>query len=119
MTEEQLALLAQLKTLVEEDDESVLEVPCAEDCEGCSGGEPISLRTMTDAQLTAQLTLYNWDLKRTAYAVLIYKAQASDVTLSSGLKLPDQSKRYLRMATLYRQNSSGMLKRLDEPEVTE
>ena len=117
MTEqEQAAALSTLKVMVEESDQAVLSPPCTLACEGCSGAEPISTRTMTDEQLTAQLQLHDWNVKQTAYFVLMYKAKASDVTLSSGLRLPDQSKHYRRLASLYRTNKGGMLHRHDEPE---
>ncbi|MEG1515846.1 MAG: hypothetical protein RSD95_13235 [Clostridia bacterium] len=105
-----------LKMLIEESDQAVLSPPCVIACPGCSGAQPISTRTMTDKQLLAQLRLYDWNVKRAAYAVLVYKAKASDVALSSGLRLPDQSAHYLRLASLYRGSKSGQLHRTDEPE---
>lgn len=116
MTEqEQVAALNDLKQLVEESDQAFLNPPCELACPGCSGGEPISTRTMTDEQLLAQLRLYNWNIKRTTYAVLIYKSKASGITLSSGLKLPDQSGYFRRLASMYRTPGGGMLQRVDEP----
>lgn len=107
--------LESLKMLVEESDQAVLNPPCELACPGCGGAQPISTRTMTDEQLLAQLRLYDWNVKRAAYAVLIYKSKASDVTLSSGLKLPDQSGYFRRLASMYRTPGGGMLHRVDEP----
>ncbi len=114
--QEQATALSMLKVMVEESDQAVICPPCELACEGCSGAAPISTRTMTDEQLLAQLQLHEWDVKRAAYIVLMYKAKASDITLSSGLRLPDQSAHYRRLAALYRRNRGGMLHRLDERE---
>lgn len=115
MTEQQQAALAQLKLLVEESDQAVLSPPCEMQCEGCPGATPISTRTMSDEQLLAFLACEDWDVKRTAYKVLIYKSKASDIALSSGLKLPDQSEYYRRLARMYRPNAGGTLARADDP----
>ena len=115
MTEEQQAALEPLKLLVEETDQAALSPPCEMACPGCPGGSPISTRTMTDEQLLAFLAANGWKLRKTAYQVLIHKSRASDIALSSGFRLPDQSEYYLRLARMYRINSGGMLHRADDP----
>ncbi len=112
---EQQAAIEQLKLLVEESDQAVLSPPCEMACPGCSGSSPISTRTMTDEQLLAFLAANDGNLRKTAYQVLLYKSKPSDITLSSGLRLPDQSRYYLRLASLYRTNQGGMLHRADDP----
>lgn len=116
LTTEQQDKLNQLKQMVEEDDQAVLSPPCEDGCDGCPGAGGISARTMTDDQLIAHLQLHAWDVRKTAYTVLVYKARSSEITLPSGLRMPDQSARYLRMASLYRKSSGGMLQRIDEPK---
>jgi hypothetical protein len=115
LTEEQAVKLTQLKQIVEEDDQAVLSPPCEAQCEGCPGATPLSTRVMTDEQLTAHLQLHAWDVRKAAYNVLVYKARGSDISLPSGLRLPDQSAHYLRLAALQRPSRSGMLLRVDEP----
>ena len=115
LTDEQQAMLTQLKRLVEEDDQAAISPPCEAQCDGCPGASPISTRTMTDEQLASMLALCNWDIKKSAYMVLVYKARNSDISLPSGLRMPDQSAHYLRLASLYRTNAGGMLTRIDEP----
>lgn len=115
LTDEQQAKLTQLKQLVEEDDQAALSPPCEIQCEGCPGASPISTRALTDDQLIAHLQMLAWDVRKTAYTVLVYKARNSDISLPSGLRLPDQSAYYLRLASLYRKPSSGMLTRVDDP----
>lgn len=115
LTDEQQAKLTQLKQLVEEDDQAALSPPCETQCEGCPGAIQISTRAMTDDQLIAHLQLHAWDVRKTAYTVLVYKARNNDISLPSGLRMPDQSAHYLRLASLYRKTSSGMLTRVDEP----
>lgn len=112
MTEDKLR---QLKRLVEEDDQNTISPPCEQNCPGCPGAQPISTRTMTDEQLAGFLACEGGDVMRAAYKVLIYKSKASDITLSSGLRLPDQSEHYLRLARLYRPNAGGILARADDP----
>ena len=116
MTDKQQNALDQLKTLVLEDDQAVLLPPCEAACPDCPGSTPISTRTMTDEQLIAFLQTNRWNVKKTAYQVLIYKSEASDIALSSGLRLPDQSEYYKRLARMYRPNRGGTLLRADDPK---
>lgn len=115
LTLEQAASLTLLKQIVEEDDQAVLAPPCEAQCDDCPGATPLSMRAMTDEQLTAHLQMHGWDVRKAAYTVLVYKARNSDIGLPSGLKLPDQSAHYLRLASLQRKPQSGMLLRIDEP----
>jgi hypothetical protein len=117
MTDEELqALLAKLKVLTEETDEGGI-APACDLCELCEGATPISARDYTDDQLLFFLDMYDYDLQRTAYHVLLRKAQNTQITLGSGIALPDNSAYWLRLAATQRPSRTGMLKRADEPEV--
>lgn len=115
LTEEQAAKLTRLKQIAEEDDQATLTPPCEAQCDGCPGAAPLSTRVMTDEQLIAHLTMHEWDVRKAAYVVLVYKARNSDISLPSGLRVPDQSAHYLRLASLQRRAGGGMLTRIDEP----
>lgn len=105
MTEEEiLALLEQLKVLTEETDES-------------AAASPILVRMFTDDQLRTLLEFYAYDLRTTAYNVLLRKAKNTGVRLASGLTLQDNSAYWLRLAAAQRPNKTGTRLRLDEPEV--
>ena len=117
MTEEEiLALLEQLKALTEETDEGGI-APACDGCDLCDGATPISVRDYTDEQLLFFLEQYDYHLQRTAYNVLLRKAQNANIRLSSGITLPDNSAYWLRLAAAQRPNHTGILLRADEPEV--
>ncbi|MEG2857230.1 MAG: hypothetical protein RR994_01260, partial [Clostridia bacterium] len=84
---EQARLLKDLKLLTCED-ESVITPSCG-DCTLCAGASGINSAMYADNQLWALLALNNWELRKTAYAVLLQKAQSSDIRFPSGLTLPD------------------------------
>lgn len=118
MTEEEIqALLAQLKVLTEETDDGGI-VPACDQCDLCPGAEPISMRDYTDEQLLTFLDIYGYDLKKTAYHVLLRKAENTNIHLGSGIILPDNSAYWLRLAATMRVSRSGLMTRADEPEVT-
>lgn len=81
--------------------------------EPCPGGAP-SQRVLTDDQLQALLDECGGDVAVAAYQALLYKSQNSGLTLASGLRLPDQSAHYRRLARLYRPQARGTLRRADE-----
>lgn len=81
-------------------------------CPDCPGA-PVQ-RELTDEQLEALLDECGGDVAVAAYQALLYKSKQSDLTLASGLKLPDQSAYYRRMARLYRPQRAGGLRRADE-----
>ena len=63
----------------------------------------------TDEELNFYLKQNGGDFNRTAYRCLILKSQ--DTTLSiSGLSAADSSRYFLRLASQYRPNNSGVLK---------
>ena len=62
----------------------------------------------TDEQLMFYLEQNNGDFNATAYQTLIIKSE--DTTLSvSGLNIPDSSKYFKRIASMYRPHNSGTL----------
>lgn len=81
-------------------------------CPDCPNEEPA--RELTDEQLLALLEEAGGDLEKAAYLALLHKSQNSDLTLSSGLRLPDQSAYYRRLARLRRKVTHGPLRRADE-----
>lgn len=82
-------------------------------CPSCPDGAP-SQRELTDEQLQALLDECGGDVAVAAYQALLYKSQNSGLTLASGLRLPDQSAHYRRLARLYRPQGRGTLRRADE-----
>lgn len=82
-------------------------------CPDGTGGAP-SQRVLTDDQLQALLDECGGDVAVAAYQALLYKSQNSGLTLASGLRLPDQSAHYRRLARLYRPQARGTLRRADE-----
>lgn len=114
MTPEDIAgLLEQLKLLTEEADAGGISPGC-DQCGLCPGAQAIPTREFTDEQLLAFLALEGYDLRRTAYAVLMRKAQNSQVTLASGIVLPDNSAYWLRLASMQRRGRTGLLPRADD-----
>lgn len=107
----QLKLLADLKLLTQED-ASVI-VPDCGGCTLCGGADDSTSAMFDDAQLTALLDANDWNLRRTAYSVLLQKAQASDIRFPSGLTLPDTAQYYLRLARQVRPNRSCTVSRAD------
>lgn len=75
---------------------------------------PTSQRELTDEQLQALLDECGGDVAVAAYQALLYKSRNSGLTLASGLRLPDQSAHYRRLARLYRPQGRGTLRRADE-----
>lgn len=105
--------LEALKRMTEETDDGAIAPGC-EACGLCPGATPIPLRELTDEALTAFLECNGWDVRRAAYEVLLHKARADNLTLGSGLVLPDTSEHWLRLAQLYRPNRTGNAQRGDE-----
>lgn len=104
-----------LKQLTEEDSAEVGGVaPGCEACGQCTGAGAISTRSYTDAQLLAWLEAERWNVYKAAYTVLLRKAEHTQVTLSSGIVLPDNSAYWLRLAQSVRRNRTGMALRADE-----
>ncbi len=63
----------------------------------------------TDEELTAYYQKNGSDVKKATYECLIVKSQ--DTTLSmSGLTCADTSKYFLRLASMYQPNNSGVLR---------
>ncbi len=48
-----------------------------------------------------------WDVNKASYNALIEKAENDDITLPSGLKLPNNRKYWLSLARRYRKNCGG------------
>ena len=76
------------------------------DCEGCGC-------FLTDEQLCCLLTQYPC-FELAAYHACILMAQRTDLKLSDGSSVPDQSSYWLRCALRFRPNSSRPLIRADE-----
>lgn len=114
--------LERLRRLVGEDGQQGPSCPsCPEswaDGTGTDGADgascPTSQRELTDEQLQALLDECGGDVAVAAYQALLYKSQNSGLTLASGLRLPDQSAHYRRLARLYRPQGRGTLRRADE-----
>ena len=76
------------------------------DCENCGC-------FLTDGQLSDLLTQYPC-YELAAYHACILMAQRTDLRLSDGTSVPDQSSYWLRCALRFRPNSSRPLTRADE-----
>lgn len=81
-------------------------------------GESKCESDLTDEQLETLLDECGGDVAVAAYQALLYKSRNTGLTLASGLRLPDQSGHYRRLARLYRPQGRGMLARADEPFYT-
>lgn len=95
-----MTALEELKLLAEERD---------------GGEQSLVPRMYTDEELEKLLALHGGNVRRTAYAVLIRKAESTDITLPDGTRLPNQADHYLRLAASLRGSSSHTMKRADEP----
>lgn len=73
----------------------------------------LSPRMFSDAELKKYLALYSGDVEKTAYQVLLLKAQSTQATIA-GMALPDQQSYYLRLAKRVRKNAGGAVGRADE-----
>lgn len=71
-------------------------------------------RMFTDEELQKLLELHEGDVRRTAYDILIRKAENSELTLPDGTRLPDQSASYLRRARMMRKVQTHNAPRADE-----
>lgn len=107
--------LERLKVLVEETDRGSISPPC-DGCDACPGGQTISTRMFSDAELGVYLQMAGGDVKAAAYHVLLHKAEITNISLSSGITLPDMSAYWLRLASHYRPNRTGTIRRADDPE---
>ena len=63
----------------------------------------------SDEELTTYYSRNGGDLKKTTYECLIVKSQNTTLSVS-GLSCADTSKYFLRLATIYKPNNSGVLK---------
>lgn len=104
--------LRRLKLMTQEDD--AFAVPECDGCAECAGAPGICERAFTDEQLHAYLEMAG-TLEQAARAVLLRKAKNSEIAFPSGIRLPDQSEYYLRLARTYRVSRSRALRRADDP----
>lgn len=104
-------LLSDLKLLTDEGEHEIR--PGCGGCTLCAGPEGLSGAMFTDEELKRLLMIHGWQLRRTAYAVLLRKAETSNIRFPSGLTLPDGQQYYLRLARQTRPNKSGTAARAD------
>ena len=100
-----------LKLLAGEDGQS--ETPDCGGCTLCTGASAAGGNTYTEDELLTILRAYGGDARRAAYAVLLRKAEQSDIRFPSGLQLPNQSEYYLRLARHVRTNATRTVPRAD------
>jgi hypothetical protein len=103
--------LRRLKQMTMEEDAAIK--PECDGCTECQGAPAICERAFSDEQLKVYLEMSE-TIERAAYAVLLRKAKNSEVTFPSGIKLPDQSEYYLRIARTYRTSRTRTLARADD-----
>ena len=108
--------LKRLKLLTDETDEAVPPVTGEGNEGGCDCAAALSLsstRMFTDQQLLNLLELHGGDVDKTAYDVLIRKAENTGVRLSGGTELPDQRDYWLGRARSVRPNGTKAAGRAD------
>jgi len=59
-------------------------------------------RMFTDEELAELLALHGGQVERSAYDILLRKAENTGITLPGGMTLPDQAAHYLRRAAMLR-----------------
>lgn len=67
-----------------------------------------------DEELLYLLEKNAYDLDKTSYSALLRKAEDDSITLPSGLSVPNNQKYWLRLASQFRKNQSGCIKRSDD-----
>lgn len=63
----------------------------------------------TDEELAYYLEMFNNDLDLTTYKLALMKAEDDSISLPGGLALPNNSKQWLRIASMYKPNESRCL----------
>lgn len=83
-----------------------------EEQSSCPAG--ISERFFSDEELSSYLELYNGDVEKTAYQLLLRKSESTKLVISD-MELPDQQAYFLRLAKSVRKNKGKSLEREDAP----
>lgn len=70
--------------------------------------EDLDSPTFTDEEIVHFYNQSNQDINETCYKLLIMKSEASKMSMS-GMSMEDDSKFWLRLASLYKKNESRVL----------